>query len=121
MAVTTAAISSRTNTRVKQLRAAFAGNTRLSEGLVAIEGFHLVEEALRSGITPKTVFLSERRATPRALSRHIEVVRLTEEVFASAVETRSPQGIAALIVPPEHHLEDIVEHPSPLILIAGGL
>ena len=42
-------ISSRTNARVKQLRAAFAGHARLSGGMVAIEGEHLLEEALRSG------------------------------------------------------------------------
>ena len=41
-------ISSRANARVKQLRAAFQGHARLSGGMVAIEGDHLLEEALRS-------------------------------------------------------------------------
>ena len=121
MGVSTAAISSRTNARVKQLRAAFSGNTRLSEGFVAIEGDHLLEEALRSGITPTIVFLSERRELSYPLPRSTEIVRLTEDAFASAVETRSPQGIAALIQPHAHRLEEIVEQPSPLILIAAGL
>ena len=49
------------------------------------------------------------------------MVRLTEDVFASAVETRSPQGIAALIEPPIHRLEDILQQPNPLILVAEGL
>jgi len=121
MGVSTAAISSRTNARVKQLRAAFSGNTRLSEGLVAIEGDHLLEEALRSGITPTIVFLSERRELSYPLPRSTEIVRLTESAFASAVETRSPQGIAALIQPPAHRLKDILDQPSPLILLAVGL
>jgi TrmH family RNA methyltransferase len=121
MGVSTAAISSRTNARVKQLRAAFSGNTRLSGGFVAIEGDHLLEEALRSGIIPGTVFLSEQRELSYTLPRSTEIVRLTETAFASAVETLSPQGIAALIEPPEHRLEDILEQPSPLILIAAGL
>jgi TrmH family RNA methyltransferase len=121
MGVSTAAISSRTNARVKQLRAAFSGNTRLSEGLVAIEGDHLLEEALRSGITPTIVFLSERRELSHPLPRSTEIVRLTEDAFASAAETRSPQGVAALIEPTAHRLDDILEHPSPLILIAVGL
>src|SRR6476620_3078098 len=121
MGVPAAAISSRTNARVKQLRAAFSGNTRLSEGLVAIEGDHLLEEALRSGITPAIVFISERRELSHPFSRSTEIVRLTEDAFASAAETRSPQGIAALIRPPAYRLEDILDQPSSLILIAAGL
>lgn len=121
MAVAVETISSRTNARVKQLRAAFAENTRLSEGLVAIEGEHLLEEALRSGIVPKTVFVSARRDLRQDLPRTTELVRLTEDVFASAVETRSPQGIAALIHPPSYSLQDVVEQADPLVLIAAGL
>jgi TrmH family RNA methyltransferase len=121
MAVEAAAISSRKNAKVKQLRAAFSGQTRPSDGLVAIEGDHLIEEALRSGITPKVVFLSERREPPYPLPYGTEVVRLTDEVFASAVDTRSPQGIAALIDPPESHLAQLFDLTTPLILIAVGL
>src|ERR1700723_1962205 len=93
-------ISSRTNARVKQLRAAFAGHARLSGGLVAIEGDHLLEEALRSGMVFKTVFVSERRDVPEIVPRGVEVLWLTDEVFGSVVETQSPQGVAALMVPP---------------------
>jgi TrmH family RNA methyltransferase len=121
MAVTSTLISSRANTRVKQLRAAFSGNIRLSEGLVAIEGDHLLEEALRSGITPKTVFLSEGREAPHALSRATEVLRLAEDVFSSAVDTRSPQGIAALVEPPRYSIDEMMQQTSPLILVAAGL
>src|ERR1700723_1857310 len=116
-------ISSRTNARVKQLRAAFQGHARLSGGMVAIEGDHLLEEALRSGIVLKSVFVSERRETPRVVPRGVEVLRLTEEVFESVVATQSPQGIAALMVPPVFGLEDVVGvgGSAPLILVAVGL
>jgi TrmH family RNA methyltransferase len=53
--------------------------------------------------------------------RGVEVLRLTQEVFESVVETQSPQGVAALIVPPVHKLEDVLVSASPLILIAAGL
>jgi TrmH family RNA methyltransferase len=119
-------ISSRANARVKQLRAAFQGHARLSGGLVAIEGDHLLEEALRSGMVLKTVFVSERRETPKMVPRGVEVMRLTEEVFGSVVETQSPQGVAALMVPPVFSLEDVLGAGSgvkttPLILVAVGL
>jgi TrmH family RNA methyltransferase len=113
-------ITSKANGRVKQLRAAFAGNARLAEGLVAVEGEHLLEEALRSGLTLKTVFVREGRRAPEGLPERVEVVRLSEEVFASAVETQSPQGVAALVVPPVWELEDVLAE-VPLVLIAAGI
>src|ERR1700730_17184590 len=115
-------ISSRTNARVKQLRAAFQGQARLSGGMVAIEGDHLLEEALRSGIVLKTVFVSERREVPKIVPRWVEVMRLTEEVFGSVVETQSPQGVAALMVPPVWVMDDVrgSGKSAALILIAAG-
>jgi RNA methyltransferase, TrmH family len=116
-------VSSRANARVKQLRAAFQGHARLSGGMVAIEGDHLLAEALRSGMVLKTVFLSERRETPRIVPRGVEVLRLTEEVFESVVETQSPQGVAALLVPPIRAFSDVMGGggATTLILIAAGL
>ena len=114
-------ISSRTNARVKQLRAAFQGHARLSGGMVAIEGDHLLEEALRSGMVLKTVFVSERREVRKIVPRGVEVLRLTEDLFGSVVETQSPQGVAALMVPPVFVLDDVIGKVSPLILVAVGL
>jgi len=115
-------VSSRANARVKQLRAAFQGHARLSGGMVAIEGDHLLEEALRSGMVLKTVFVSERRAVPKVVPRGVEVLRLTEEVFGSVVETQSPQGVAALMVPPVRVLSDLFGGVgAALILIAAGV
>jgi TrmH family RNA methyltransferase len=120
--MTLSTISSRANARVKQLRAAFQGHARLSGGMVAIEGDHLLKEALRSGMVLKTVFVSERREVPTIVPRGVEVLRLTEEVFGSVVETQSPQGVAALMVPPVKVLEDVVGSDGELlILIAVGL
>ena len=113
-------VSSRQNPRVKQLRGAFAGHPRLSNGLIALEGEHLVEEAIRSGMLLKTVFLSERRAVPAFLPPSLEVLRLEDELFASLGETRSPQGIAALMLPPLRTLEEVL-WGVPLILVACGL
>jgi TrmH family RNA methyltransferase len=101
-------ITSRANARVKQLRAAFQGHARLSGGMVAIEGDHLLEEALRSGMVLKTVFVSEHRETPKIVPRGVEVMRLGEEVFRSVMETQSPQGVAALLVPPVWVLKDVM-------------
>ena len=117
-------VTSRANPRVKQLRAAFHGHARLSGGLVAIEGEHLLQEALRSGLPIKTIFLSERIDPPAWLPRSVELLHLPEEVFASAVDTQHPQGIAALLVPPTWTLEHALPgqpRTTPLLLIAAAL
>jgi TrmH family RNA methyltransferase len=122
-------IASRSNPRVKQLRAAFLGsgksNARLSAGLVAIEGERLLYEAIRSGLVFKTIFISQSRSTPEWMPQGVELIELTEEVFSSAVDTQSPQGIAALLVPPTWQIEDAfpTKPPAsaPLLLISAGL
>jgi TrmH family RNA methyltransferase len=118
-------VTSRANPRVKQLRAAFTGNARLSGGLVAIEGEHLLQEALRSGLPIKTIFLSERIEAPAWLPRAVELLYLADEAFSSAVDTQHPQGIAALLIPPRWELDSAFPanrpSPAPLMLIAEGL
>jgi TrmH family RNA methyltransferase len=113
-------IVSRVNPRVKQLRGAFAGNARLGNGLIAIEGETLIEEALQSGLALKTVFVGERREAPWWVPRGVEVLYLTGEVFASAVGTVHPQGIAALVEPPVWGME-AVRAARGLLLLAAGL
>ncbi|HUD22901.1 MAG TPA: RNA methyltransferase [Acidobacteriaceae bacterium] len=119
-------VTSRANARVKQLRAAFAGNARLSGGLVAIEGENLLREALGAGLPLKTIFLSERVTPPAWLPRGVELLLLSEEVFNSAIDTQHPQGIAALLVPPTWKMESVLTarragEKTPLLLIAAGL
>jgi TrmH family RNA methyltransferase len=124
MPASTTLVTSRANPRVKQLRAAFHGHARLSGGLVAIEGEHLLQEALRSGLPIKTIFLSERIDPPAWLPRGVELLHLPDDVFASAVDTQHPQGIAALLVPPTWTLDDALPakpRTAPLLLIAAAL
>ncbi len=113
-------LTSRNNPRVKQLRAALAGNALQDDGLLAIEGEHLIAEAMRSGLTLRTLFLDESRAMPEGAGQSVEVVRLARDVFASITATESPQGIAALVETPNVDISTTSEH-SPLLLIAAGL
>ena len=115
-----AVVTSRTNPRIKQLRAAFAGQARLASGLIAIEGEHLLQEALRSGQALKTIFLSERAELPSYVPANVEVIRVANDVFATVADTQTPQGIAALLVPPVGSVESMLAG-VPLILIAVGL
>jgi TrmH family RNA methyltransferase len=134
-------IESRHNGRVKQLRAALAhggrtpGKTPESnpEGLIAIEGEHLVQEALRSRLRFATVFLRDDYSPVPELAGDlpdVEHLLLSPDVFASAVSTEQPQGIAALVYPPPASADALFPAPTPplllplvppLILVLAGL
>ena len=117
-------IHSGQNARVKELRRAFAELPN-DEGEIAVEGMHLVEEAIRSGLRLSTVFFSES-ARERAhkllpqLSSHTETLLLPDDVFASAVPSETPQGVAALVRVKSFALEELfASAPALLVAIAG--
>ncbi len=127
-------VQSRQNARVRELRAAFSRSGREATEVIAIEGEHLLSEALRSGLRLHTVFIRsdpDTRTEPdrrnlRVLERlplpaPVPIVSLNPAVFASAVETESPQGIAALVEPPHFSLADVLAGPNPLIVVAAAL
>jgi TrmH family RNA methyltransferase len=95
-------ITSRANAKVKALRSAFDGKASKPGDIVAIEGATLMGEALRSGIRPETIFVREG-SEPVLESLGVSgvpVVVLSRDVFASATDTSSPQGVAATIAIP---------------------
>ena len=119
-------VDSSRNARVKELRRSFAEATPNQQGEVAIEGMHLVEEAIRSGLRLGTVFFGES-ARERAhkllpqLSAHTETLLLPDNVFASAVPSETPQGVAALVRVQLFTLENILAAHATLLVIAAGL
>lgn len=117
-------VQSRQNARVKELRAAFVHISRTEQGLLAIEGEHLMQEAIASRLNISAMFVrvgSEEVLDRLHIPDDIEVTALPPEVFASAVHTESPQGIAALVEPPVFTFEQILSGMKPLVLIAAGL
>ncbi len=97
---------------------------KTASGLIALEGLHLVEEALRSGLRVPVIFvrsgslgLLERLRVPV----WAEVLELPPDIFASAVSTESPQPIAALAEAPAFSSETVFAQKDPLVLISAGL
>jgi RNA methyltransferase, TrmH family len=119
-------VDSRQNAQVKELRRAFAEAAPNQQGEVAIEGMHLVEEAIRSGLRLRTVFFSDsareraHRLLPQ-LSAQTETLLLPDSVFASAVPTETPQGVAALVRVKTFTLESILAAQPALLVITAGL
>lgn len=124
-------VTSRQNSLVKDLRKAFSQSELTDDGHCAIEGVHILEEAIRSGLKIKAVFFAES-ARERAnkllpqITSHAETILLSDDIFRSAVLTETPQGVAALVKPRIFDLDDAVkgtparEHAA-LVLGAAGL
>jgi TrmH family RNA methyltransferase len=117
-------IHSRQNARVKELRSGFARAGVTDEGRIAVEGQHLVGEAIAGGLPIAAIFIEMGREAlldNLAFSAETEILSLPPEVFSSAVRTDAPQGIAALVVPPSFTLDQVLAGPTPLLMVSAGL
>jgi TrmH family RNA methyltransferase len=120
-------VQSKNNARLKELRKAFMRPGRGTEGLVAIEGPHLLEEARRAGMRIPTVFL---RTTGEGSvgffeppAPDVEILMTQADIFDSVVQTETPQSVAALVEIPDwtwaHILRQRKAWPPLLIVLAG--
>ena len=105
-------IEGRHNALVKELRKAFARSEAGGDGLCAIEGWRILDEAIRSGVKFHAVFFSAsaearaERLLPQ-LGAHVEKLLLPDNLFAGALPTEAPQGVAALVRCRQFSLEDV--------------
>jgi len=117
-------IEGKHNALVKELRQAFARAELTTDGYCAIEGLRIIEEAIRSGLRFRAVFFSES-AGPKAerllpqIGAHVETLMLPDKLFAGAVPSETPQGVAALVRLRESSVDTLLEKPGLLVGIAG--
>src|SRR5579859_5496054 len=120
------AVSSRQNASIKALRAAFAHGGLTEDGLCALEGVRMIEEAIRGGLKLKTVVFEEHANAPAdrllpQIGAKVETLVVLKEVFRSAVATESPQGVAALAERRTFSLDDLFAGDSPFCVVACGI
>lgn len=117
-------VTSRQNSLVKELRRAFAHGEPTPDGSLAVEGIRTIEEAVRSGLRFQAIIFSESgrghaaRLLPQ-ISIHTEALLLPDEVFASAVGTETPQGVAALVKLKPARFEDLLAQITSDLMLAG--
>jgi TrmH family RNA methyltransferase len=97
-------LTSRDNPKVRRwAKLVRDAKLRKKEGRLLIEGPHLVEAALRAGLQPHVILISERAQDDpeiAGLTAGATPVVLSERVFASVVEVETPAGIAAEVSMP---------------------
>jgi TrmH family RNA methyltransferase len=119
-------LEGRHNALVKELRRAFANGDLARDGYCAIEGVRIVEEAIRSGLRFRAVFFRNSAAN-RAdrllpqMAAYVEMLLLPDKLFAAAVPSETPQGVAALVRCPQFSLEEVLAKADfgPLVAVAG--
>ena len=119
-------IEGRHNALVKELRSAFTQGELTSDGCCAIEGVRILEEAIRSGLKFRAVFFrasaenKAERLVPQ-LAAYVETLLLPDKLFASAVPSETPQGVAALVHCKSFTIEDVMDRArgGPLLAISG--
>ncbi len=144
-------VQSPANRWVKALRAALLHPPGLGRGepqpeepaLLALEGFHLLIEALRSGLITSAIFLragdedatlttldamlaryevaQDKSLSVSALAEACEFIVLPPALFSSTVKTETPQPIAALVPAPATRPAWALEAPFPLLVVIAGV
>ncbi len=120
-------IKSAANSLVKVFRRALKdGITR--DGLLAFEGPHLVEEALKPGSRGeiRSLLVSDGskdklRALIDCLPADTEIAEVPDNLFSQIAQTETPQGVAALVELAPPNLAAIGSEPNALLLIACGV
>jgi TrmH family RNA methyltransferase len=116
-------ISSRRNPLVRQLRQLHDSAGRREQGLMLVEGTHLLHEALRLGLVPTLLV-----ATPSWFDRHRPLLAVlpasctvraaTAEVLAAMATTRSPDGVVHTLPLPWAGAESLHSAAPPGFVLA---
>ena len=119
-------ITSPTNSLLKVFRRALPdGVTR--DGLLAVEGPHLVEEALNAASAVVHSLLvsasggKKFRSLLKRLPREAEAAQVADPLFQKVALTENPQGIAALVELRPHDLSSLLAAKDALLLVACGV
>ncbi len=121
-------ISSSSNAYVKEYRR-LAGSRkyRRSAGKLALEGPHLLEEALAAGLVPEVVFFTRKFLDAGgeqklcALPGGTRQYQVPPSLFAGLTDTETPQEVAAIIPFCEPDFSAVMARPLTLILILDRL
>lgn len=119
-------VSSRENRWLRLFRAALRRGPEAAEGMIGLEGPHLVEEAFRSGLEVTAVLASPAgldhvERLQQYLEPETRLLRTSDRAFAGVAGTRTPQGIAALARPHTWGFDDLVRGDVPLVVVLVGV
>jgi TrmH family RNA methyltransferase len=117
-------ITSTHNPILKEIRRAVTRGGLTNDGLCVAEGFHLLEEALRSGLEIPAILATEAAiSAAAALAKKEERTRFlttSEALFRDFSSTENSQGLITLVRPPAWSEADVFKTPA-LVLVLDGI
>ena len=127
-------LSSAGNQWIKRFRAALRASAPEEDGWLGLEGPHLVEEALASGLEFSAILVSasgehhfekllqaDSTFVARGALKNVRILRTSNKLFAGVAGTETPQGIAALVRAPNRAFEDLLGGDVPLVVVLVGV
>jgi TrmH family RNA methyltransferase len=116
-------VLSEKNPLLKQVRRAVQKGSLTEDGFAVAEGFHLLEEALKSNARIGTVIVAQ--SVKSAIQSHVKglrvrVVTVRDPDFSALASTETPQGVITLVRPPEWTLDQLLRGRA-LVAVLDGI
>lgn len=115
----TETLTSAKNPLLKAVRRAIARGELTEEGACVAEGFHLLEEALRSGRRIDAVLLAPDIPLDVPIPAKVRVETLSREAFDSIATTETSQGVVTVVHPPRWTLEQVTGERALVVVVDG--
>ena len=116
-----AVITSTSNAKIKTIQNLIKKSKyRKEEKLFIIEGTRLFKETPKERI--KEIYVSEN--AEKSLETELKGMKyevISDNIFASISDTKTPQGIMAVVKQPLYQIEEIISTENPLLLILEDL
>jgi RNA methyltransferase, TrmH family len=110
------------NPLLKQVRRAVQKGSLTEGGLAVAEGFHLLEEAIKSNAEIGAVIVAQSVKT--AIQSHVDglkvrVSTVRDADFAALASTEAPQGVISLVRPPGWSLDQVLRGRALVAVVDG--
>lgn len=113
-------VTSPANPLVKELRRAIGRGSLTTEGLCVAEGFHLLDEALRSDCQVPVILIAESaQSRVTGIASVPRTLILPDSLFETLATTETSQGVIALVRPPEWSVEELFRNQSLVVVLDG--
>ena len=119
-------ITSKANPHITEIVRLREGRTGVRHNAYLIEGPHLLEMALQSGVPIMKIFAAgafiDSEDGGNLLARtHAEVYEVTEQVLGKMADTETPQGVVAVVRHEPVQLDGLPLNENPLLVIVDAI
>ncbi|MGG1519292.1 RNA methyltransferase [Paenibacillus oryzisoli] len=114
------------NARVKEWASLLERRGRDKQGKYLIEGYHLLEEALKAGAAVETILFLAEKGLPGELASlegaaAVEWIGVSSAVLAKCSDAQTPQGVLAIVAKPAVGADTLLAGAHDLVVVLDGV